>query len=179
MQWRNFRRVGDDSVGRCHDILVEGNSEFVRIVHDQDVLGVVLEMLRRIGLLFALLGAVALGMAGYVPAQADTFSVSAPMMMHHGGAGEMSAEMGAQHACCPEGSMGHGPADTGLRHISSGCDDFSGCADGPCGLTTAVSAMLQDTPWSPIRHERSLHSRTLVQAPADISPTRPEHPPRA
>lgn len=136
-------------------------------------------MVQRVGLLLALLGALALGVVGYAPVQAESLSASAPMMMHHGGAGEISAEMVAQHACCPEGSMAHGPVDMGLGNISSGCGDLAGCADGPCGLTTAVSAMLLDNAWSPIRHEGALHSRKRVHPPADILPSRPEHPPRA
>lgn len=136
-------------------------------------------MLHRIGMLFALLGALALGGAGYAPVQAETLFEAAPITMDHEAADEMQAFMAAQHACCPEGSTGHALIDQGLGHVSSDCDDFAGCTDGPCGLTTAVSAMLQDAPWSLAWQARVVHVEQRVYPPADIMPARPEHPPRA
>lgn len=136
-------------------------------------------LLHRFGIILALLGALALGVAGYAPAQAADLETPAHMEMDPVEIGAPHAEMSAQHDCCPEGSMDSGASAPPDMIVEMDCDDMTGCADGPCGLAAMAAPLLLDGTAVPIRLSAAMHHAWLVAQPSEISPARLEHPPRA
>lgn len=136
-------------------------------------------LLHRFGIILALLGALALGVAGYAPAQAADLPASAHMQMSQAETDSRHAEIIVQHDCCPEGSMDHGVFDPVTKIADMVCDDMTGCADGPCGLAAAAAPLLLDGAAVPISHSAAMRHGWVADQPVEIAPPGLEHPPRA
>ncbi len=136
-------------------------------------------LLHRFGIILALLGALALGLAGYAPAQAGDLPASAHMDLSQAEADGPDAEMMARHDCCPESSMDHGASDPATKIAEMDCDDMTGCADGPCGLAAAAAPLLLDGAVVPISHSAAMRHGWVADQPVEIAPPGLEHPPRA
>ena len=136
-------------------------------------------LLHRFGIILALLGALALGLAGYAPAQAADLPASAHLDMNEAEMASHHAEVMEWHDCCPEGSMDHGVSDPATKIAEMDCDDMTGCADGPCGLAAAAVPLLLDGAVVPISHSAAMRHGWVADQPVEIAPPGLEHPPRA
>ena len=126
-------------------------------------------MLRHIGMVLALLSALALGASGYAPAQAAEPTEGASMMMDASGDTDAHADMMAQHDCCPNGGMDHVAAADAHGLTATNCDDMADCANGPCCLMAMAVPLLLDGASISIADVTALRHIWIADRPADFA----------